>query len=127
MTSVFKSLFFSCYQFIDKHNNNFISKCFSSIIKYVGIQNEHDAKLIIDLFQLFFLKKMKKKSSFTEVDEKDKISSGGGIDDEEIETVYVKVQDFEKKCKNMIRTPLLDFAYMWFLKEKWEKTKDYSG
>lgn len=60
---------------------------------------------------------------FAEVDEKDKISSGGGVDDEEIEAVYVKVQDFEKKCKNMIRTPLLDFAYMWFLKEKWGKLK----
>lgn len=33
---------------------------------------------------------------FAEVDEKDKISSGGGVDDEEIEAVYVKVQDFEK-------------------------------
>ncbi|TEY16770.1 NUDIX hydrolase, partial [Campylobacter sp. CH185] len=48
---------------------------------------------------------------------------GGGVDDEEIEAVYVKVQDFEKKCKNMIRTPLLDFAYMWFLKEKRGKLK----
>ncbi|MBM0637492.1 NUDIX domain-containing protein [Campylobacter sp. VicNov18] len=58
---------------------------------------------------------------FAQVDENDRVSSGGGIDDEEIEAIYIKVQDFEAQCKDMIRTPLLDFAYMWFLKEKWKK------
>ncbi|AXP08178.1 NUDIX domain-containing protein [Campylobacter hepaticus] len=58
---------------------------------------------------------------FTQVDETNRVSQGGGVDNEEIEPIYVKIEDFEKICKKMIRTPLLDFAYMWFLKEKWKK------
>ncbi|MEB2808412.1 NUDIX hydrolase [Campylobacter upsaliensis] len=53
---------------------------------------------------------------FAEVDEEDKIAQGGGVDGEQIEAVYVKVCEYESFIKEQIRTPLLDFAYLWFMK-----------
>ena len=58
---------------------------------------------------------------FAMIDENNRVAKGGGINDEQIESVYIKVKDFENICKDMIRTPLLDFAYLWFLKEKVRK------
>ncbi|ARE80461.1 NUDIX domain-containing protein [Campylobacter helveticus] len=53
---------------------------------------------------------------FAVVDEEDKIAQGGGVDGEQIEAIYVKVVEFEEFIKKQIRTPLLDFAYLWFMK-----------
>ena len=55
---------------------------------------------------------------FAKVSENDKISSGGGVGDEQIEAVFIRVEDFEKQSQKMIRSPLLEYAYLWFLKEK---------
>lgn len=57
---------------------------------------------------------------FTIVSEEDKISNGGGIEDEQIEAIFVKIEEYEQFSKTIIHTPLLDFAYLWFLKEKKE-------
>ncbi|WP_072221607.1 NUDIX hydrolase [Campylobacter coli] len=57
---------------------------------------------------------------FAIVDENDKICDGGGVDDEQIEAVFVKINEYEEFSKKIIHTPLLDFAYLWFLKEKKE-------
>ncbi|EIA56126.1 NUDIX hydrolase [Campylobacter coli] len=56
---------------------------------------------------------------FAIVDENDKICDGG-VDDEQIEAVFVKINEYEEFSKKIIHTPLLDFAYLWFLKEKKE-------
>ncbi|KAA6224820.1 MULTISPECIES: NUDIX hydrolase [unclassified Campylobacter] len=55
---------------------------------------------------------------FASIDESDKISNGGGVDNEEIEIIYVKVNKFDDFIKNLIHTPLLNFAYLWFMKYK---------
>ena len=55
---------------------------------------------------------------FATINESDKISKGGGIDGEEIESVYVKVGDFENFIKDKFHSPLLSFAHLWFLKEQ---------
>jgi len=60
---------------------------------------------------------------FATISQKDKIAQGGGVDSEEIEPVFVRVEEFEVFCKSIIHTPLLSFAYLWFLKEK---AKDFS-
>ena len=58
----------------------------------------------------------KQSSYYAEIDEEDKIAQGGGVDGEQIEAVYVKVCEYESFIKEQIRTPLLDFAYLWFMK-----------
>lgn len=58
---------------------------------------------------------------YAEVDERDKKSKGGGIDDEEIEAVFVKVKDFEEFSKKVIHAASFEFAYLWFLKNKAQK------
>lgn len=55
---------------------------------------------------------------FAIVDEKDKVGLGGGIDGEQIEAVCVKVKECESFLANVIHTPLLNFAHLWFMKEK---------
>lgn len=55
---------------------------------------------------------------YAEVDEEDKISQGGGVEDEQIEAVYIKVEEFEEFSKNIIKSPSLSFAYYWFLDKK---------
>lgn len=55
---------------------------------------------------------------FAVVDESDKISNGGGIDGEQIESIFVKIENFENFIKETIYTPLVSFAYLWFMKEK---------
>ncbi|EAL8251956.1 TPA: NUDIX hydrolase [Campylobacter coli] len=57
---------------------------------------------------------------FATVDESDKVCNGGGVEDEQIEAVFVKIDEYEEFSKKIIHTPLLDFAYLWFLKEKKE-------
>jgi UDP-sugar diphosphatase len=53
---------------------------------------------------------------YAEIDESMKVSEGGGIDDEDIELVFVKVED----AKNIIfkdnfpTTPGLKFAFLWW-------------
>jgi len=58
---------------------------------------------------------------FAEIEEEDRVSGGGGVDGEQIEAVFIRVSEFEKKTKDEMRTPLLDYAYLWFLREKWSK------
>lgn len=60
---------------------------------------------------------------FAVVNEEDKIAQGGGVDDEQIEAVYVKIEEFESFIKGAIHTPLVHFAYLWFIKEKSELLK----
>ncbi|MCX2682850.1 NUDIX hydrolase [Campylobacter sp. MIT 21-1685] len=55
---------------------------------------------------------------FAVVNENDKIAQGGGVDGEQIEAVYVKVEEFESFIQNVIHSPLLNFSYLWFMKEK---------
>lgn len=55
---------------------------------------------------------------FAEVNEADKKGGGGGVDDEDIESVFVKVKDFENYSKKVVHSPSFDFAYLWFMKHK---------
>lgn len=56
---------------------------------------------------------------YASIDENDKVNSGGGIDGEEIQAVWIKRNEFEQFCeKNPIRTPLLEYAYLWFKGKK---------
>ncbi|MDO4674539.1 NUDIX domain-containing protein [Campylobacter sp.] len=55
---------------------------------------------------------------FAAVDEGDKRTNGGGIDGEQIEPITVKVKEFEEFIKNNIHTPLMNFAYLWFMQNK---------
>ncbi|WP_257927606.1 NUDIX domain-containing protein [Campylobacter lari] len=52
---------------------------------------------------------------YAEISEGDKIGHGGGIDGEDIQAVWIKRKDFEQFSKeNPIKTPLLEYAYLWF-------------
>jgi UDP-sugar diphosphatase len=57
---------------------------------------------------------------YVEVTQKDKVNSGGGIDDEDIEVVAIKkdkVEDFIFD-ESVVITPGAKFALMWWVKEK---------
>lgn len=58
---------------------------------------------------------------YAEIDESDKKGKGGGLDDEEIEAVFVKVKDFEAFSKKVIHAASFEFAYLWFLRNKAQK------
>lgn len=55
---------------------------------------------------------------FAEVSEEDKKAEGGGIDDEEIQSVFVKVKEFEEFSKRIVHAASFEFAYLWFMKNK---------
>ncbi|MBX1886445.1 NUDIX domain-containing protein [Campylobacter peloridis] len=56
---------------------------------------------------------------FAKINENDKVSNGGGIDGEDIQAVWVKKDEFEQFSKNNpIKTPLLEYAYLWFKGKK---------
>ena len=57
---------------------------------------------------------------YVEVENKDKVHSGGGIDDEDIEVVYIKSNDIEKMIfdESIVLTPGAKFALMWWLHYK---------
>ena len=54
---------------------------------------------------------------FAEVDERMKVSEGGGIDDEQIEVIYLPVSEAKVFiCDESIdKTPGLMFAFMWYV------------
>ena len=58
---------------------------------------------------------------YGEVDEADKKGKGGGVDDEEIESVFVKVSEFETFSQRVIHAASFEFAYLWFLRNKAQK------
>lgn len=57
---------------------------------------------------------------FTEVDENMKINDGGGVDDEEIEVVFLPVNESKIFIfnENVAKTPGLMYAFMWYFENK---------
>lgn len=57
---------------------------------------------------------------FVEVDDSMKVSEGGGVDHEQIEVVYLPVDQAKTMIydENIAKTPGLMFAFMWWLENK---------
>ncbi|MBZ7987117.1 NUDIX hydrolase [Campylobacter canadensis] len=56
---------------------------------------------------------------YAEIDDEDFISAGGGVDDAEaINPVWVKRLEFDTFMKKHKKSPLIEFAHLWFLKNK---------
>jgi UDP-sugar diphosphatase len=57
---------------------------------------------------------------YAEVDEDMQTSEGGGIDDEQIEVIYLPVSEVKAFIydENIAKTPGLMFAFMWWLEKK---------
>ena len=57
---------------------------------------------------------------FAKVDESMKVSEGGGIDDEEIEVVYLPSKDAQAFIydESIAKTPGLMFAFLWFFEKQ---------
>ncbi len=64
---------------------------------------------------------------YVEVDESQRVNSGGGIDDEDIEVVFIKAKEVEKVIfdENIVLTPGAKFALFWWLHYKKEKNETY--
>ena len=60
---------------------------------------------------------------YAQIDESMKVHSGGGINDEEIETMFLDVEDFNEFIYNetYAKTPGLMFSFMWFIENKYKK------
>ena len=57
---------------------------------------------------------------YVEVDESQRVNSGGGIDDEDIEVVFIKAKEVEKVIfdENIVLTPGAKFALLWWIYKK---------
>ena len=57
---------------------------------------------------------------YAEVDESMKVSDGGGVDDEQIEVIYLDVNEAEKFIfdENIAKTSGIMFAFMWWLRNR---------
>ncbi|MDM5271414.1 NUDIX domain-containing protein [Sulfurovum sp. zt1-1] len=57
---------------------------------------------------------------YTEVDESVKVSEGGGVDDEQIEVIYLPVKEAKSFIfdETVAKTPGLMFAFMWWFENK---------
>jgi len=57
---------------------------------------------------------------FAQVDESMKVSEGGGVDHEQIEVVYLPIDEAKKLIydESIAKTPGLMFAFMWWLEKK---------
>jgi UDP-sugar diphosphatase len=53
---------------------------------------------------------------YAEIDESMKVNEGGGIDDEDIELVFIKTSEAKEKIfnDNFVTTPGLKFAFLWW-------------
>ncbi len=60
---------------------------------------------------------------YASINESMKIHEGGGIHDEQIELMYLKVDDFKEFIYNeeYAKTPGLMFSFMWFMENKYKK------
>ena len=60
---------------------------------------------------------------YSKIDESMKIHQGGGINDEEIELMFLPVDDFREFIydESMAKTPGLMFSFFWFLENKLNK------
>jgi UDP-sugar diphosphatase len=57
---------------------------------------------------------------FAQIDDSMKSHAGGGIHDEEIETMYLPVDEYKEFIydENIAKTPGLMFSFMWFMENK---------
>ncbi len=57
---------------------------------------------------------------YAKVDDDMKVSEGGGIDDEEIEVIYLPLKEMQTFMfdESIAKTPGLLFAFMWFMENK---------
>lgn len=57
---------------------------------------------------------------YAQIDDSMKIHNGGGIHDEEIELMYLPVEEYENFMydENKAKTPGLMFSFMWFMQNK---------
>ncbi|NQY53383.1 MAG: NUDIX hydrolase [Campylobacteraceae bacterium] len=57
---------------------------------------------------------------FAKINDKMKESQGGGIHDEEIETMFLEIKDYEEFIydESKAKTPGLMFAFLWFMQKK---------
>ncbi len=57
---------------------------------------------------------------FAEVDESMKVSEGGGVDHEQIEVVYLPIEEAKKLLydESIAKTPGLMFAFMWWFEKQ---------
>lgn len=62
----------------------------------------------------------KQRLYYTEVCEDDRVGSGGGVDGEDIELVFIGIDDYKNTMNKHIKTPLSEFAFLWFLENKYE-------
>ena len=62
----------------------------------------------------------KQKLYYAEICESDKVGDGGGIDGENIEVVFIKIDEYRQIINKNIKTPLSEYAFLWFMENKYE-------
>lgn len=62
----------------------------------------------------------KQKLYYAEISEKDKVGEGGGVEGESIEIVFIDIDEYKNVMSKNIRTPLSEYAFLWFMENKYE-------
>ena len=111
-----------CAGLVDKTNKSIEQIAKEEVLEECGYKVESITK-IAQFYSSVGTSGSKQNVFYTEVDNNQKITNGGGIDDEYIEVIEVKVNQMQDFLKLDNITPALGFSFMWFLSNKQGKTK----
>ena len=106
-----------CAGLIDKENKTIDEIIKEEALEECGYQVESVTK-IAEFYSSVGTSGSKQSVFYTEVNNNQKIANGGGIDNECIEVVEIKVNEIQDFLKLNNITPSLGFSFMWFLSNK---------
>ena len=106
-----------CAGLIDKENKTIEETIKEEVLEECGYCVESVTK-IAEFYSSVGTSGSKQSVFYTEVHNNQKISNGGGIDNECIEIIEIKVNEMQGFLKQDNITPSLGFSFMWFLTNK---------
>ncbi|WP_147289256.1 NUDIX hydrolase [Helicobacter sp. MIT 99-5507] len=106
-----------CAGLIDKENKTIDEIIKEEVLEECGYYAESVTK-IAEFYSSVGTSGSKQSVFYTEVKNSQKIASGGGIDNECIEIIEIKVDEMQDFLKQDNITPSLGFSFMWFLSNK---------
>ncbi len=106
-----------CAGLIDKENKTIEQIAKEEVLEECGYKVENITK-IAQFYSSVGTSGNKQSIFYTEVDNNQKITNGGGIDNEFIEVVEIKINQIKNILQLSNITPSLGFALMWFLLNK---------
>lgn len=112
-----------CAGLVDKPNLSLEQIAREEVLEECGYEAKHLVK-IAEFYSSVGTSGAKQSVFYTEVRNENKLANGGGIDDEFIEIIEVKINQLDSILKLPNITPGLGFSLMWFCNQKGIKCKN---